>query len=238
MQLCRSAADSDVVWDRFLPSDYLSTISDSTSSPTLSLLSKKELYHHACHNPLLINEGKLSFWLDKLSGKKCYMMSAKELKIVWVDSPQYWKWISLSEARFPVVARLKVVCWFEIVGKINTSLMSPMTTYIAYLVFKSTHDFYGFDNNPVEAIVGLAGSNGQKRIVYFHPNRQGIVPGDDHGLFPKTRRDGWLESELGEFFYESTDEEGELSLTILEIHRGNWKQGLVVQGIEIRPKNG
>ena len=55
----RSAADSDVVWDRFLPSDYLSAISDSASSPTSSLLSKKELYLRACHNPLLINEGKL-----------------------------------------------------------------------------------------------------------------------------------------------------------------------------------
>ncbi|KAK0608072.1 hypothetical protein LWI29_025163 [Acer saccharum] len=82
----RSAADSDVVWDRFLPSDYLSAISDSASSPASSLLSKKELYLRACHNPLLINEGKLSFW------------------IIWVDTPQYWKWISLPEARFPAVA--------------------------------------------------------------------------------------------------------------------------------------
>ncbi|KAK2653521.1 hypothetical protein Ddye_013377 [Dipteronia dyeriana] len=233
----KSAADSDIVWDRFLPSDYLSAISDYVSSPTSSLLSKKELYLRACNNPLLINEGKLSFWLDKLSGKKCYMISAKELMIFWVDIPQYWKWISLPEARFPAVARLKVVCWFEIVGKINISLLSPVTTYVAYLVFKSTHDFYGFDNNQVEATVGLAGCNGQNRTVYFHPNQQGIVPGDEHGLFPKTRRDGWLESELGEFFYGDTDEEGILSMTILEIRSGNWKKGLVIQGIEIRPKN-
>ncbi|KAI9195013.1 hypothetical protein LWI28_010855 [Acer negundo] len=236
----KSAADSDVVWDRFLPSDYLSAISDSASSPTSSLLSKKDLYLHACHNPLLINEGRLSFWLDKLSGKRCYMISPKELRIIWVDTPQYWKWISLPEARFPAVALLRAVCWFEIGGKINISLMSPVTTYVAYLVFKSTRYFDGFVNNRVEATVGLVGSNGQKRTVYLHPNQQGIVPGDgdNHGLFPKTRGDGWLESELGEFFYGGTDEEGELSMTILEIRRGNWKRGLVVQGIEIRPKNG
>ena len=135
------------------------------------------------------------------------------------------------------MALLIDVCWFEIGGKINTSLMSPKTTYVAYLVFKSTHNFFGFINNQVEATVGLAGSNGQKRIVYFHPKQKRIVLGDDHGL-PKTRGDGWLESELGEFFYGGTDEEGELSMTILEIRRGNWKGGLVVQGIEIRPKNG
>ncbi|KAK2643834.1 hypothetical protein Ddye_019029 [Dipteronia dyeriana] len=234
----RSAADSDVVWDRFLPSDYLSAISDSDSSPKSSLLSKKELYLRACHNPLLINEGNLSFLLDKLSGKKCYMISAKALKIVWVDTPEYWEWISLPDARFPAVALLIDVCWFEIVGKINTSFMSPMTTYVAYLVFKSTHNSYGFHNNRVEATVGLVGSDGQTRTVYFHPNWQGIVPGDNHGLFPKTREDGWLETELGEFFYGASDEEGELSMTISEIHSGVWKRGLVVQGIEIRPKNG
>ncbi|KAK2643833.1 hypothetical protein Ddye_019028 [Dipteronia dyeriana] len=130
------------------------------------------------------------------------------------------------------------VCWFQIVGKINTSLMPLMTTYVAHLVFKLTHNFYGFDNNRVEAIVALVGSDGQTRTVYFHPNQQGIVPGDNHGLFPKMREDGWLESELCEFFYGGSDEEGELSITILEIHSGDLKQGLVGQGIEIRPKNG
>ncbi|KAK0591814.1 hypothetical protein LWI29_008647 [Acer saccharum] len=114
--------------------------SEYASSPRPSL-SKKELYLRACHNPVLINEGKLSFWLDKPTGKKCYMISARELSIIWVDNPLYWTWISLPEGRFPIVAELNRVCWFEINGTINTSLMSPVTTYVAYLVFKRTQYF-------------------------------------------------------------------------------------------------
>ncbi|KAI9197935.1 hypothetical protein LWI28_007070 [Acer negundo] len=180
----KSTADSDVVWDRFLPPEY-------ASSPRSSF-SKKELYLCACHNPVLINEGKLSFWLDKPTGKKCYMISARELGISWVDNPLYWTWISLPEAS----------SW----------------------------------DHRVEVTVGLTGSDGQKRTVYFHSDQGDIVSRDDHGRFPQTRGDGWLESELGEFFY-GGDEKGELSISILGIHGGHWKGGLVVQGIEIRPKS-
>jgi hypothetical protein len=63
------------------------------------------------------------------------------------------------------------------------------------------------------------------------------VFGDDHGHLPYTRGDGWLESELGEYFHVG-DEEGELSLAILGMYGGHWKGGLVVRGIEIRLING
>ncbi|KAK4856295.1 hypothetical protein QYF36_016037 [Acer negundo] len=237
----RSAADSDTVWDRFLLPENLSAISDpvsGSSSSTCSVLSKKELYLRT--SPSLIQNGKLSFWLDHPSGKKCYMISARELGITWAgsDTPQYWRWINdFPEARFPEVAELRAVCWFQIHGKIDTSLLSTTTTYAAYLVFKTTDNFFGFDNNPVEVAVGLARGNVQNRTVYFDRRQQNIVPGDNPGLFPKERGDGWLESELGEFFHIS-DEDGELSMTILGINRGNWKHGLVVQGIEMRPKKG
>ncbi|KAK2640873.1 hypothetical protein Ddye_022636 [Dipteronia dyeriana] len=92
----RSAADSDTVWDRFLLPEYLSAISypvSDSSSSTWSALSKKELYLRAC--PSLIHNGKLSFWLDHPSGKKCYMISARELTITWAgrDTTDYWRWI-------------------------------------------------------------------------------------------------------------------------------------------------
>lgn len=52
----RSAAQSDVVWERFLPSDLHAMVSQS--SKPLSYSSKKELYLHLCHNPLLIDGGQ------------------------------------------------------------------------------------------------------------------------------------------------------------------------------------
>lgn len=52
---------------------------------------------------------------------------------------------------------------------------------------------------------------------------------------PKRRQDGWLEVELGEFYNEK-GQEGELDMSVMEVKGGNWKAGLIIQGIEIRPK--
>ena len=48
----RSAAESDAVWERFIPSECLSILS-SRSCP-----SKKDLYFSLCDQPLLIDEGR------------------------------------------------------------------------------------------------------------------------------------------------------------------------------------
>ena len=52
---------------------------------------------------------------------------------------------------------------------------------------------------------------------------------------PKERADEWLEVELGEFFNDG-QEDKELEMGVYEIKSGDWKGGLLVQGIEIRPK--
>ena len=116
-------------------------------------------------------------------------------------------------------------CPFEIGGKITTSLLSPTTTYIAYLVFTKNW----VDNDPVEVTVGLAGSNnGQSRTVYIHQEQQ---DGDDGGFYPKMRVDGWLETELGEFF-NGGEKEGELLINI----KSKLMECLIVEEIDIRPK--
>ncbi|CAA0816743.1 F-box protein [Striga hermonthica] len=98
----RIASLYDTVWDRFLPSDYRDLISRAAGGPE-SLLSKfrskKDLYLHLCDHPILIDGGRKSFSLEKCSGKKCYMIAARDLYIVWSDTPQYWRWISLPESR-------------------------------------------------------------------------------------------------------------------------------------------
>ncbi|KAK3232514.1 hypothetical protein Dsin_004395 [Dipteronia sinensis] len=99
--------------------------------------------------------------------------------------------------RFPEVVKRSEIGPLEIGGKITTSLLSPMTTYVAYFVFAGNRIWLGHDD-PVEVVVGLAGSiDGQKRTVYFHREHQ---DGDDNDFFPKKRVDRWVESELGEFF--------------------------------------
>ncbi|KAG2264447.1 hypothetical protein Bca52824_071526 [Brassica carinata] len=100
-----SAAKSDVVWEKFLPPEYESLVPSSRH-----FSSKKELYFAFCEDPVLIDDGTKSFWLDKASGKKCIMLSAMNISIMWGDTPQYWEWIAFPEARFKRVAKLLDLC--------------------------------------------------------------------------------------------------------------------------------
>ncbi|XP_052170322.1 putative F-box protein PP2-B12 isoform X3 [Diospyros lotus] len=254
----RSAAESDAVWERFLPADYKDILAravlDFNSPPPAS---KKGLYLWLSDHPLLIDGGTKSFNLEKSSGRKCYMLAARDLAIVWGDTPTYWRWTPLPDSRFLEVAELVEVCWLEIRGKISTRILSPNTTYAAFLVFKSTAGTHGFEYLPAEVAMGISGCE-HKTTAYLdpvsgqgHQNQivpMGIGPFRRHTLrrhvaqhregdnqYPKVREDGWLEVELGEYFNEG-GEERELEMSVMEVRGGNWKSGLIIQGIDIRPK--
>ena len=51
----RSASESDVVWERFLPIET----ENMEAIVSLSFSSKKQLFLHLCDHPLLIDDGKL-----------------------------------------------------------------------------------------------------------------------------------------------------------------------------------
>ncbi|WZZ73806.1 hypothetical protein YC2023_085176 [Brassica napus] len=57
------------------------------------------MYMSLADDSVLIDDGKKSFWLEKGSGKKCYMLSAMDLKIAWIDTPEYWKWKKDPESK-------------------------------------------------------------------------------------------------------------------------------------------
>ena len=161
--------------------------------------------------------------------------------------------------RFQEVAELVTVCWLEIRGKIHTRSLSPDTNYAAYFVFKMSEEAYGF-YSPAEVAVKTAGGKTETRTVYLDPQegqnqRYQIVP-RRIGVFnrirhmtgmqptmqregdlklPKQRADGWLEVEMGEFWTQR-DEDEEVEMWVREIKAGNWKGGLIVEGIEVRPK--
>ncbi|KAJ4969518.1 hypothetical protein NE237_016219 [Protea cynaroides] len=167
----QSAADSDSVWERFLPTDYQQILSSLVSPFPFVFSSKKELYLYLCNNPVLIDNGTKTFALEKCSGKKCYMIGAKELSIVWGDTPQYWNWRPFPESRFSEVAELMKVCWLVVHGRMETRLLSPSTTYVAYLVFKFSDSAYGFGLPPAEVSVKLAAAGGGEEVkeVYLDP---------------------------------------------------------------------
>ncbi|KAK9063080.1 hypothetical protein SSX86_016950 [Deinandra increscens subsp. villosa] len=237
----RSAADWDAVWESFLPRDYQKMV--VTEAAAAGCCSKKQLYLRLCDHPVIIDGGNKSFSLDKQSGKKCLMLGARDLSIVWGDTPRYWRWISLPESRFTEVAELISVCWFEVHGRISTSMLSPNTLYVAFIVFKSTSETHGFEYQPAEVSVGISGLKSETQTVFLEPQdeprrRYPVVPRRRIGMYnrghvrypnpivvprspssngngPKQREDGWMEIELGEYFVKE-GEEGELEMSMRE----------------------
>ncbi|PSR98453.1 F-box protein [Actinidia chinensis var. chinensis] len=240
----KSVADSDSVWDRFLPSDHQAIISRAESPVVFS--TKKQLFSRLAHSHILIDGGKLSFALDKKSGKKCYMIGARALTIIWGSSPQYWKWMSLpDQSRFSEVATLRAVCWLDIRGKLETRFLSPKTTYIAYLVFKVAGNENGLANLPAKAWVRVVGERAgdddwdedetTSSVYLKFRQRRRVSRAAQNGVLPQGREDGWMEVELGEFFNDG-GENGEVRMRLMETKRLNLKSGLIVEGIELRPK--
>ncbi|KAF2288277.1 hypothetical protein GH714_005768 [Hevea brasiliensis] len=159
----QSAADSDIVWESFLPSDYSNIVPRSVVH--LKFSSKKELFVRLC-DPIIIDGGRKSFKLEKSSGKKSYILSGRDLSITWSKEPMYWNWVSLPESRFSEVASLRTICWLEIQGKIKTQMLSPNTVYGAYLVLKITDRAYGLDLIPSEVSVDV-GNHLSKSTAYL-----------------------------------------------------------------------
>ncbi|KAK9183375.1 hypothetical protein WN944_026527 [Citrus x changshan-huyou] len=170
-----------------LPVECISHIISLTTPRDACISSTKDLYFHLCHNPIIINNGAMSFSLEKESGKKCYMAGARSLCIAWGDTPKYWKWTSLPQSR------------------------------------------YGFETRPVDFDVYFDGSdNGERRKVVLDPPANMPKLSQDRG-------NGWMEIEMGEFFNE-TGEDGTVVCSVFGFDDA--KSGIIIQGIELRPKSG
>ncbi|GAB4835777.1 hypothetical protein Ancab_000687 [Ancistrocladus abbreviatus] len=242
----KSAAECDTVWERFLPSDYQDIVSRSDSP--LHYASKKQLFFILC-NSVSIDGGNKIFTLEKSSGRKSYILSAKDLSIVWADVPMYWSWKSIPESRFAQVAELRSTYWLEIHCKVKTLMLSPNTNYGAYLIFNVSERSYGIDTMPVETCIKVdhqvcyntaflrqSDSNKQQIEELMYVNRTlMLVSRVNQGDWrvPRGREDGWLEVELGQFFSGDGDEEVKMSL--MEVKGCHLKGGLIIEGIEVRP---
>ncbi|OQU92610.1 hypothetical protein SORBI_3001G375400, partial [Sorghum bicolor] len=71
----RAAADSDHVWRRFLPQG-------------------QDGYLRLCDTGVVLvdGQGNAWMWVDKASGAKCYVLSARALSLPWDDGEFSWRW--------------------------------------------------------------------------------------------------------------------------------------------------
>ncbi|KAG2667941.1 hypothetical protein I3760_15G137700 [Carya illinoinensis] len=220
-----SAATSNLVWERFLPPDYQEIISSSSTSLKNIMLTKKNLYFHLCDNPILIgNRNNMSFQIDKLSGKKCLMLAARELSIIWGSrgTAHHWKWISSTE-----------------------SLVLPKSRFSEVGHLRNVYGFSAF-HNPLKVSIRLENEveGGDATNAYLNPRMWSLKSNEEVLLFnrlvgrlPVQREDMWLELEIGEFYNGSqVYDHGEVEMCLKEVQVLNDMSSLVVHGIELRPR--
>ncbi|KAI3846848.1 hypothetical protein MKW92_038416 [Papaver armeniacum] len=249
----RMASDSDVVWERFLPSDYKQILLRSVySTHGFEFLPKKELYFRLRRDPIMLDNGTKIFSLDKSTSKIQYLLGARELSIADGNNPLSWSWKSAPESRFSEVTVLRSI-----------TKKSVETTYAAYLIVKFEEWAYGLDSIPSELLLGENdGNSSNKGVAYlsrandekkqqmqqlFFPNRMQmmrskVIMEEDQGKEMRVlrdRNDGWMEIKLGEFYISEggkDDHNKEVKMSLMEVKGGQLKGGLIVQGIEVRPK--
>ncbi|KAH9689533.1 F-box protein PP2-B15 [Citrus sinensis] len=265
----RFAADSDNVWQKFLPVDYQEILSRLVLP--LVYISKKELFMRLC-SPVLIDQGggtnmkfslKFIFVPPPVDSNSALEIAAFARINFFSQNNSLWPRSSTSASSrkmktliFTEVAELRTISWLQITGKINTKTISPKTQYAAYLIVKFAERAFGLDSLPSE--VSLEVGNGsfksqgtvylrwQERkkqleclghLYFLHRDealRSRVSEGDGE-RFAREREDGWIEIELGSF-YNDGGEGKEVKMCLKEVKGQHLKGGLIVEGIEIRPK--
>ncbi|XP_024931811.3 F-box protein PP2-B10 [Ziziphus jujuba] len=227
---CAVNDDSDAKSESLLPENIEDIISrsDSESKKLLNSLSMNDLYFHLCKIPIFIDKGTKSISIDEGSGKICCMIGAKGLTIEHAEASECWQWKSLPETyRFSQVAESKEVWFLHIKGQIRTNMLSSKTTYGVYFVYKFAESISEFHEEPVEL------------CVKFKKQQKGKGPGNylDPSQPCQDGREGWREIEMGEFFIEHGENEKVVCI-LMQKDNDVKKAGLIVDGIEFRPKNG
>ncbi|MBA0588471.1 hypothetical protein Gorai_001572 [Gossypium raimondii] len=114
---------------------------------------------------------------------------------------------------------------------IDIRILSYNTNYAAYLVFKLRNKrTIEFRHRAVGLHINVGG------ITSWEVRRVSLDPSQNGTQHVREREDGWMEVEMGEFFNEFGDD-GTVQLSLREIDTSCYKQGLIIEGIELRPKD-
>uniref|UniRef100_A0A2P2P3I6 Protein PHLOEM PROTEIN 2-LIKE A1-like n=1 Tax=Rhizophora mucronata TaxID=61149 RepID=A0A2P2P3I6_RHIMU len=171
---------------------------------------------------VFLNQNRKKYWVEKESSSNCFMLFARDLSITWADDTDYWRWISLNvddtSDVLVEVAQLLNVCWLEIHAQFDISNLSPFVLYQVALVVMLADKTYGWEA-PVN--VRLTLPNGTKQ-----EHKESLL------AKPKGQ---WIEIPVGEL-QTSRDNVGDVDIYAHEYEVGNWKRGLIIKGIVIRPK--
>jgi len=251
----RLAGYSDSVWEKMLPIHYRHLLS-RLDSP-LQFSSKKELYFTLCH-PQLIDCSKKKFWIERDTGKLCFIVSPRELHINlgYVSPRENCLCISRDDSSFKEAVELRKVGWFEVRGLFDCKVLSLGTEYTISFRLKLIEGrypcslcpgftkyneirprAYGWDYKPVKFSVTTAAGDHQIYALFLSDTDKPIA---DDGYQMATSRhveEGWMEIDAGRLF---VDEEGDNPGKI-DFCMGDYREGsirrcrLLLDGVKIQP---
>ncbi|CAE6186964.1 unnamed protein product [Arabidopsis arenosa] len=186
---------------------------DTTSSPQVD--DDVSLKHKTEKN--LIEE-------DEVKAKKnCFMLYARDLSITWAESQtnKHWSWFSdLDQTSRTEVAKMERVAWLEVVGNFETEKLNSNSLYEVVFVVKIIDSAKGWDFRVNFKLVLPTGETKERR--------------ENVNLLERNR---WVEIPAGEFMTSPEHLSGKIEFSMLEVKSGQWKSGLILKGVSIRPKN-
>jgi len=115
------------------------------------------------------------------------------------------------------IPRLIDVCWLEIKGKYEMSKLTPGVKYEAGFVVMMKEPVSGWTNSPVTFRLDLPDGTSQS----YDMNLSNVP------------RNEWNTLPIGEF--KATRDAGDILFSMREIKKNNWKKGLIIKNIVIRP---
>ncbi|XWS64490.1 hypothetical protein CRYUN_Cryun05aG0008200 [Craigia yunnanensis] len=172
-----------------------------------------------------------SIKLEKSTGRKSYILSARELSITWSNDPMFWVWKSIPESRSVLLLPFDIVN-----SKLSRQIL--IQNFASLQILRETSVEIGNQEFTNTAYLRSQDCKKQRMENLFYSKRKQmlksrVIEGENRVL--SKREDGWMEIELGEFFSGESDEEVKMSLKEIKGHQ--LKGGLMIEGIKVRPKS-
>ncbi|CAI9284398.1 unnamed protein product [Lactuca saligna] len=182
-----------------------------------AVIDKSPMEH--LYTGVFFNQNRKKYWIDKATFGNCFMVFARELGVTRGDNKRYWNWLSIKETSevFIDVLELLNVFWLAVESKFDTTNLTTGMNYDVVFVMMIKEHSYGW-RAPVTLTLILPDGNKQEH---------------EESLFEKPRSQ-WFEIQVGEFMVEPKND-GIIEFSLSK-SKENWKRGLVVKGVVIRPK--
>lgn len=237
----RGAASSDSVWETKLPSNYHLLFQLLPPDYFYHGLSKKDIFALFARS-VSFDDGSKQVWVDKVTGRVCFSISAKAMEITGIEDRRYWTWMPTEESRFQVVAYLQQIWWFEVDGAVKLSLPADVYTLSFRLHmgkyssnrlgrrvtnFENTH---GWDIKPVR----FEFTTSDDQHATFECYLDDTEPDETKESF---KRGCWIDYDVGEFTVTGSEPETEIKFSMKQIDCTHSKGGICVDSVSIIPSN-